>query len=63
MIGLLFGFGGRIGRGLFWLVQVPLIGIVRVYADHRQTLPRSRQVGLLVPAAAHSGDRLGLGVD
>jgi len=33
MIGLLFGFGGRIGRGLFWLVQVPLIAIVWIYAD------------------------------
>jgi uncharacterized membrane protein YhaH (DUF805 family) len=33
MIGLLFGFEGRIGRGLYWLVQVPLVGIVWIYAD------------------------------
>ena len=33
MTALLFGFGGRIGRGLFWLVQVPLIAIGWVYAD------------------------------
>ena len=33
MTALLFGFGGRIGRGLFWLVQVPLIGIGWIYAD------------------------------
>lgn len=33
MTALLFSFGGRIGRGLFWLVQVPLIGIAWIYAD------------------------------
>ena len=33
MTALLFGFEGRIGRGLFWLVQAPLIAIVWIYAD------------------------------
>jgi uncharacterized membrane protein YhaH (DUF805 family) len=32
--GLLFGFEGRIGRALFWLVQVPLIVAVWMYGQH-----------------------------
>ena len=34
MIGLLFGFEGRIGRGLFWLVQVALVVLVWMYGLH-----------------------------
>jgi uncharacterized membrane protein YhaH (DUF805 family) len=34
MIGLLFGFEGRIGRGLFWLVQIALIVLVWMYGLH-----------------------------
>ena len=34
MTGLLFGFDGRIGRGLFWLVQIPLVVIVWMYGQH-----------------------------
>jgi uncharacterized membrane protein YhaH (DUF805 family) len=34
MTGLLFGFDGRIGRGLFWLIQLPLVAIVWAYAQH-----------------------------
>jgi uncharacterized membrane protein YhaH (DUF805 family) len=31
---LLFGFDGRIGRGVYWSVQVPLVVIVWLYAQH-----------------------------
>ena len=34
MTALLLGFDGRIGRGLYWLVQIPLVVIVWMYAQH-----------------------------
>ncbi len=34
MAGLLFGFDGRIGRSLYWLVQIPLVVIVLMYGEH-----------------------------
>src|SRR5690349_18665457 len=34
MLGLLFAFEGRIGRGAFWLVQGPLLALYWVYFNH-----------------------------
>jgi uncharacterized membrane protein YhaH (DUF805 family) len=34
MTGLLLGFEGRISRSFFWLIQVPLIVIAWMYAQH-----------------------------
>lgn len=38
MLGLLFAFEGRIGRGAFWLVQIPVLVLALVYASYADRL-------------------------